>query len=402
MPMFAVLCAVATSPAQAQSPVVNNQIQLGDVFATQTLNVVTVEEGVGAETNANGNAVVAAVDRTDMSVTSNQTMAGATTAQTVVNVSGNLGESSQVNTTATGNIADISASQGTVTGVLTQIATAAPTVTARGQIEGETAQAGDVGLATTAVSNSAGINLVNGSAGVRVNQSNNADVLADGGAIVQYVSGTADVSGVAAGNSAALIGTETSAARIATSQTNTAGQVQASQFTAYGSAQTAVTSTSASGNVVGAVNDGPLLDVTSNQYNEAYIRSQAEGSAYQYGTAAVVAYGVGNSVLAGNNGESVVLDNVQLNTGGGVEVIAGFSGQNGYDASTRATAIGNDATAYSCSSCTGSMTIDSRQTNNADVGATATTSLGGPARSVNSTSQAVGNNASFYVSRPGS
>lgn len=401
MPMLAALCAVATSTAQAQSPVVNNQIQLGDVFATQTLNVVTVEEGVGAETNANGNAVVAAVDRTNMSVTSNQTMAGATSAWTVVNATGSMGESSQVNTTATGNIADISASQGTVTGVLTQIATAAPTVTARGQIEGETAEAGDIGLATTAASNSAGINLVNGSAGVRVNQSSNADVLADGGAIVQYVSGTADVSGVAAGNSVALIGTQSSAARIATSQTN-GGQVQASQFTAYGNAQTAVTSTSASGNVVGAVNDGPLLDVTSNQYNDAYIRSQAEGSAYQYGTAAVVAYGVGNSVLAGNNGESVVLDNVQLNTGGGVEVIAGFSGQTGYDASSRATAIGNDATAYSCSSCTGSMNIDSRQTNNSDVGATSTTSLGGGARSVNSSSQAIGNNASFYVSRPGS
>jgi len=401
--MFAAICAAATSQAQTPpSAVVNNQIQLGDVFATQTLNVVTVEEGVGAETTANGNAVLAAVEGADMAVTSNQTMAGSTRAQTVVNASGSLGESSQINTTATGNIADVMATQGTVTGVITQIATASDSATAIGQVEAETATAGDLGVATTAASNSASIGLTNGSAGVRVNQSSAADVLADGGAVVQYVSGTADVSGVAAGNSVALVGTDTSAARIAVSQTNTGDFVQASQFTAYGNAQTANTSANATGNVVGAVNDGPLIDVASNQYNQAYVRAQAEGSAYQYGAGTAVAYAVGNSVLAGNNGESVVLDNVQLNTGGGVEAIASFTGQEGYDAYSRATAIGNDANAYSCGSCTGQMTIDNRQTNDADVGATSTTTTGGTARSINSTSQAIGNNASFYVTRPGS
>lgn len=403
MPMLVALCAAATSQAQTPpSPVINNQIQLGDVFATQTIDVVTVEEGVGAETTATGNSVLAAGDGSDLSVTSNQTMTGATRAQTVVDASAGLGESSQINTTATGNVADLQATQATVTGVVTQIATFSDSATAVGQVEAATATAGDLGVATTAASNSASVSLVNGSAGVRVNQSSAADVLADGGAVVQYVSGTADVSGVAAGNSVALVGTNSSAARIITSQTNTSGFVQASQFTAYGNAQTANTSANASGNVTAAVNDGPLLDVATNQYNEAYVRAQAEGSAYLFGTGSVVAYGVGNSVLAGDNGEAVVLDNVQVNTGGGVEVIADFTGNTGYDASSRATAIGNDATAYSCSSCTGSMTVDSRQTNNTDVGATSTTTIGGSARSVNSSATAIGNNASFFVSRPGS
>jgi len=401
MPMLAVLCAAATSHAQPQpSAVINNQIQLGDVFDSQTINVVTVEEGVGAETGATGNSVLAAADRSDLAITSNQTMVGATRAQTVVNATAGLGDSSQINTTATGNVADLQANRATVTGVVTQIATFSDSATAIGQVEAETATAGDLGVATTAASNSASISLVNGSAGVRVNQSSAADVLADGGAVVQYVSGTADVSGVAAGNSVALVGTDSSAARIITSQTNTSGFVQASKFTAYGNVQTANTSANASGNVTAAVNDGPLLDVASNQYNEAYIRAQAEGSAYQFGAATVVAYGVGNSVLAGNNGEAVVLDNVQVNTGGGVEVIASFSGTTGYDAYTRATAIGNDATGYSCSSCTGTMSVNNRQTNNADVGATATTNVGS-ARSVNSSSTAIGNNASFFVSNPG-
>lgn len=395
-----VVCAAGTSHAQ-DGTVLNNQIQLGDIFSSQTLNVVEVEEGIGAETTATGNSVLAGAEGVDMAITSNQTMAASAQAVTTVSVSDALGEASQINTSATGNSADVSVTQSTMTGVLSQIATFSPNVTAQGYVEAETATAGDLGVATTAMSNTASLGLTNGAAGVRVNQTSAADVLADGGAVVQYVSGTADVSGVAAGNNVGLVGTDSSAARIAVSQSNTGNLVQASQFTAYGNAQTASTSATAGGNIVGAVNEGPLLDVAANQYNEAYVRAQAEGSAWQFGAGYATAYAVGNSTLAGNTGEAVVLDNVQLNTGGGVEAIASFSGQEGYDGYSRATAVGNDATAYSCSSCTGSMSVGNAQTNSADVGATSTTTVNGAGRLVNSTSTAIGNNASFYVTRPG-
>lgn len=394
-------CAAATSAQAQDAGVINNQIQLGDLFSTQTLDVVAVDEGVGAETTATGNAVVAGADGVDMAITSNQTMAGSARAVTTVNVSDSMGDASQVNTTAMGNSADASITQATMTGVLTQIATASPNVTAQGYVEAEDASAGDLGLATTAISNNAAITLTNGAAGVRVNQSSAADVLADGGAVLQYVSGTSDVSGMAAGNNVGYVGTDASAARLAVSQTNTSNLVQASQFTAYGNVQSAYTTATAGGNIVGAVNEGPLLDVASSQYNEAYVRAQAEGSAWQFGEGSSTAYAVGNSVLAGNTGEAVVLDNVQLNTGGGVEAIARFEGADGYDGYSRATAVGNDATAYSCSSCTGSMTINSAQTNSADVGAASTTTVTA-GRLVNSTATAIGNNASFYVTRPGS
>jgi hypothetical protein len=399
LPML-VVCAAATSHAQ-DATVLNNQIQLGDIFSSQTLNVVEVEEGVGAETIATGNSVLAGAEGVDMAITSNQTMAASAQAVTTVNASSGLGESSQINTSATGNSADASVTQSTMTGVISQIATFSPTVTALGYVEAETASAGDLGVATTAMSNTASLGLTNGSAGVRVNQTSAADVLADGGAVVQYVSGTADVSGLAAGNNVGLVGTDSSAARIAVSQSNTGDLVQASQFTAYGNAQTASTSATAGGNIVGAVNEGALLDVSANQYNEAYVRAQAEGSAWQFGAGYATAYAVGNSTLAGNTGEAVVLDNVQLNTGGGVEAIASFTGQEGYDGYSRATAVGNDATAYSCSSCTGSMSVGNAQTNSADVGASSTTTVNGAGRLINSTSTAIGNNASFYVTRPG-
>lgn len=396
------LCAAATSQAQTPpSEVINNQIQLGDVFGTQVLDVVEVSEGVSAETSATGNNLIGSTEGADLNITSNQTMAGSTIASTTVNVTTDMGETSQINTSAIGNAVEAGTTQGTMVGVYTQIATAAPQVTASGMLEAETASAADVGLATTATVNSVSLGLTNGSAGVLVNQTSAASVLADGGAIVGYVSGTADVSGMASGNSVSLVGTDSSAARAIVYQSNTAALTQASQFTAYGNAQTAATSATASGNVIAAVNEGVLLDLTSTQSNQSYVRAQAEGSSYEFGEGTATAYAVGNSTLAGNAGEAVVLENVQLNTGGGVEAIAGFSGTDGYDGYARATAVGNDVTGYACAACYGQMTIDSRQTNSADVGATSTTTIGS-GRLINSTATAVGNNASFYVTRPGS
>ena len=407
MVMLVALCGAATSAAPlssawAQSPVVNNQVQNGDVFSQGTLNIVTVEEGAQQSTTATGNSVQAYGDRTDMAVTSNQTMVGSVIAQTVVNVDANLGADTAVSTMALGNTADIGINEATMTGVITQTATFADEITARTQIEGDLAQAGDITAATTAISNNATLGLTNGSAGVRVNQTSAADVLADGGAVMQYVSGTSAISGVAVGNNISSVGDTASAQRLALGQTNDGALVQASKFTAYGNVQTAITSTTAAGNSANVFNEGPLLDVTSQQVNNAYVRSQAESSAYQFGSASVNAYGAGNTAVAGNSGETLVLDNTQWNGVGGVEVLATFTGTDGYDSYTQAVAVGNDVTGYACSDCTGTMSVNNTQTNNGDVSSTATNSVGNQGgRSIVGVSTATGNNASFYVTRPG-
>ncbi len=400
------LCGAVTSASSSiawgQSPVVNNQVQNGDVFSQGTLNIVTVEDGAQQSTTATGNSVQAYGDRTDMSVTSNQTMVGSVIGQTVVNVASDLGADTAVSTTALGNTADIGINQATMTGVVTQTATFADNITARTQIEGDLAQAGDITAASTAIANNANLGLTNGAAGVRVNQNSNAEVLADGGAVMQYVSGTSAISGVAVGNNISSVGDTTSAQRLALGQTNGGALVQASKFTAYGNVQTAITSTTAAGNSANVFNEGPLLDVTSQQVNSAYVRSQADSSAYQFGSATVNAYGAGNTAVAGNTGEALVLDNTQWNGVGGVEVIATFTGADGYDSYTQAVAVGNDVTGYACSDCTGSMSVNNTQTNNGDVSSTSTNSVGAQGgRSVVGVSTATGNNASFYVTRPG-
>ena len=402
MVMLVALCGAATSAFAQPSEVINNQVQAGDVFATGTLNIVTVEEGAQQSTTATGNSMQAYGDRTDMAVTSNQTLVGNVIAQTVVNVDTSLGDDTAISTMALGNTADVGINAATLTGVITQAATFSDNITARTQIEGDLAQAGDITAATTAISNNATIGLTNGAAGVRVNQTSGADVLADGGAVMQYVSGTSAISGVAVGNNISSVGDTTSAQRLALGQTNDGALVQASKFTAYGNVQSALTSTTAAGNSANVFNEGPLLDVTSQQVNNAYVRSQAESSAYQFGSASVNAYGAGNTAVAGNSGEALVLDNTQWNGVGGVEVIATFSGTDGYDSYTQAVAVGNDVTGYACSDCTGTMSVDNRQTNNGDVSSSSTNTVGNQGgRSIVGVSTATGNNASFYVTRPG-
>jgi hypothetical protein len=390
------LCvAVATSVAFAQGQVLNNQVNLGEVFTEQTLNVVTVEEGISATTTATGNTVGIGGERADVSATSNQVNSGAVYGHGVVNASGQMGASSDVTTVATGNNGSVDMTEATYSGFTVQTNSGA--VTARGQVEGETAQAGDLTMATQAMGNAQGLYLDNGSAGARISQANSGDVLADGGAIVQYVSGTSTVAGAAAGNSIAIGGYNQSAARVIADQGNTSDLVQASKFTAYGNSYLTSTATTAVANDLSASNTGPLLDVANHQYNTAYVRSQAETSSYLYGGSQASANGVGNNAIVGNTGAALVLDNVQTNDGGGVEVIASATGDTGYDIGASATAAGNSVTGYVCSQCGGSMSVSNDQSNSADVSARSTTTVTGSARSVTGTASATGNNAAFYI-----
>jgi hypothetical protein len=58
-------------------------------------------------------------------------------------------------------------------------------------------------------------------------------------------------------------------------------------------------------------------------------------------------------------------------------------------------------TGYACSECEGHLESRNTQTNNGDVSAVANTTVAGSNHSVITGANAVGNSASFYVSRPG-
>jgi hypothetical protein len=390
---------LASGVATSQTTINQSQTNSGAITTSQTVNVGTATDGVGETTTLGGNTLSVTVTNTDGSMVSDQTNSGELYAHGVLNVTDSMGDSTNVTTTTVGNSGTATAAYGTLSAFMVQ--TNYGSVTARGQIEAETAQAGDVVESTMAAGNTQGLLMVNGSAGARISQHNEGDVNADGGAIIQHVAGTAVVAGTAAGNNIDLTGANQSAARIIVDQYNIPDKVTATQFTTYGNSYLTTTGATASGNNLNAANEGTLLDVTTQQYNSAYVQAVAQHSSYEFGGAQATAYGVGNSVMASNaNGPGLVLDNTQVNDGGGVEVTASFEGNNGYDAGASATAIGNAVSGYVCGQCGGNMTATSRQSNNVDVSATSTVTVGS-GRSVVGIATATGNNATFSVTNSG-
>lgn len=358
-------------------------------------------EGTSGVTTATANSYTFSTDGRNADLRSNQSAQGAVNADTRLNVSSYGGLSTNLTTAATGNTGDAGvAGAAAMTGVFMQN-TGPVSIYAHTHIEAPDAELGDITSSVQAIGNSQGFGQTYASSGVRVNQTNEAEVKSDGGGSVGLTTGSTVFAATTTANNVTSAGSQSAAERMIINQRNNAGLTQAAQFTAFGNSYLATTAATASGNNVSATNDGPLLDVTNDQDNEAYLRAQAESSSYLFSNSHVSAYGVGNSLLAGDLNGELVLDNTQVNNGGGVEAVASFTGDQGYDATSSATAMGNAATGYACSSCYG-MSVESRQTNNADVGASNTVTINGYARSVNGVATAVGNSATYYMSKPDS
>ena len=364
-----------------------------------------VSDQTTAVTTATGNAFSGAVVSGSVDVQSDQSMQGGADAHGVLNVATDAGLSVSMTAAATGNAGEAdSLGGGALTGAFRQD-TGAVAISAVNQIEGEDAQAGDITNSAQAIANTQGLGADGASITAAVSQSSAASVTADGGAILRYTPGTASFAATAVGNNLATAGTGGSDQTLTVDQSNTGDLTQAAQFIAMGNAQTISNNAMATGNTISAANQGSSLELTSSQDNASYVRAQAENTTYQYGINSSSATGVGNSVIAGQTGDSLTIDNTQFNRGGGVEVIATASGADGYDISASATAMGNAITGFACSTCGGRMTVRNSQSNSADIGATSSVSVSPPgasARSAGGVSTAVGNTATFYVSAPGS
>jgi hypothetical protein len=375
--------AVATSQSFQQSSVDNQQIQNADVTANQTLNVVTADTTT-ATTSAGANGYSAQVESGSLNVQSVQNANGNVGANATVNVSGSSG-STVITTSATGNTGqNDSLGYADLTGNLTQN-TAAVSIDAESQLNSGSAVAENIDHSVQAIGNSQEISAVGGSGTMTVNQSNQASVQGNGGAVISYTGdGTSTFSSVTTGNNITYTGTNGATTGLTLNQSNTGSLVQATQFVNAGNGQTIASASNAIANNASITNENNPLGVSSTQNNTTYVRAQTEETAYEFGTASASANGVGNSLVAGNPGGDLTLSNNQTNTGGGVEVISSFSGTGGlgYDGSSSAVAMGNAVTGYACSTCVNRMTVTNRQTNGTAVAATSTVTMSSANRSV--------------------
>lgn len=327
-------------------------------------------------------------------------MTGDAGATTTLNVAGSNGQAT-ILTEAVGNTLDAGAYGADMTANVTQTL-GANEVTARSDVVGPTAHLNDGGyISATAIGNSTGFGTSDeGTATMDVSQSSSALVQADVEAVVQYMPDTAVFSAVATSNNVSTSGSNGTTQELAVDQTMNGPRTQASTFVSSANAWEIDGSTAAIANNVSASNEHGALEVDVVQSNTSYLQADTVVLAYDYGRGGAQAYGVGNSNLAGNNGQYVDIDNSQFNSGG-VEVSASFQGNGGYDSYSSSVAMGNAVTGYACSECQGTLNANSTQFNSGGVSSTSTVNITGSGRSITGNSTAVGNSASFWVSSPG-
>src|ERR1700761_8078079 len=114
------LTAAAISPQQ-NSPVTNNQAQLADVIADQTLNVVDVSDATTQSVVADGNTFTGSIIGSPLTPNHPPSQTGNASATGRVNVTTNSGSLTTINVATTGNDSESNVlSGGTLTGTSNQ------------------------------------------------------------------------------------------------------------------------------------------------------------------------------------------------------------------------------------------------------------------------------------------
>lgn len=398
------MCAAAATEAAAQTPpgsiVLNTQLQLGDVITGVTLDVVDTEEQVTVTNAAQGNTLSGSVENDSLTLDSTQTMRGDARATTSLTLGGDTEGVVNATTQARGNYLAAGAYGADVTLEAAQevdeVEISASTV-----ITGENARLlGGAYVQSAAIANTVAVGGEGATVQGSVDQTSAATVRATNFLGSQYIPAQADFSSQAIANAVAVNSDLASNQNLSVRQRSRGEIVEAATSANSGNAWDLAGRANASANQAVFANQGGALITATDQANASRVRAAAIVTSYDFGAATSQARGVGNEVSAGNNDIYLEIDNVQLNNGQ-IDASAEFSGGNGYDAYVGADAAGNSITGYACSECEGVIDARNSQTNTANVTATTSVTTQGSTRAVLAGANAVGNAATFYVSRPG-
>lgn len=395
---------LSTTPATSQtvsgSDVANTQDQQGDVLSTQTLNVVENDGLTQATGQAMGNSLQGGNKSVDATLNSSQNVAGTIRAAAAINgvntgaEDTSLGTPVYGNTQAVGNYLGSTANGANLTATASQ--TASGPVQARTDVyaPNNAIYVSGEGDATTEV-NHAAFEVEDGKLTSTMTQASTSDSQANVDATVHYSPSPNAYNASATNNYYGAYSGDRGTQEHNVTQTQSGSTIARAELYG-GNVWDASTTATTVANNIDLQNQGGSLIVTTQQTQSGPVQAQAVTQADQYGAAYATASGIGNQMLAGNNDTYVRVDSSQLSTGG-VDVTAAFNGNDGYDGYVSADAIGNQSLAYACSECKADYGVDSTQTNNSDVNATATASVV-QGRSIVSTAHATGNSATYYVS----
>ncbi len=353
------------------------------------------------ETSAQGNSASGAVYNGSITVQSDQTMRGDAVANTDITLGGDTYGAVNATTQAGGNYLAVSAYDATLTLNATQT-TDDGLISATTEVGDSSARLhAGAAVGASAISNTVAVYGQTSFVSGTIDQSSSAIVRSFGRIESQYIPAEASVTSQAIVNAIAVNSDNTSGQDLSIAQRSFGSFIEAEASANAGNAWDLAARARATANQAVLYNEGGSVVTASDQRNSSFVRASALTTAYDYGRAEASARGAANELSVGNNDIYVEIDNTQFNTGG-IDVTATFSGTNGYDVYVGADAVGNSVSGYACSDCEGYLEADNTQTNSGDVSAVANTTVAGSNRSVITGANAVGNSASFYVSRPGS
>jgi hypothetical protein len=391
-----VATALCAGAANAQSSGVENvQVQFGDVFAGQKLNVIDPAEGVHTQAQATGNAVAAHVEAGDLSYGSSQLLNAAVTGRAQTRIHG---WSPQTVTTAmaAGNSGHVTVRDGDLSAGARQVVGWVGPVSAEARVRSEPSSSGNTSVSAMAMGNSHGFDAAY-YAGIAAEQGNHSAVTADAKARLAHTMFEANINAMAAANT---VTTQGGNANVEVGQVRGGhGPTQATSRARIENGSAVNAMSSAIANDVTAAHSAPYLAVVTGQENESDVIADTRLHVGEFGGVTATADGIGNTVYAGSYGEEVTLNTLQTNAGD-IDVRASFTGGSGYDADVKATAMGNTVTGFACSECETTLDATNRQVNHGGVSAVTNTRIHGAARAVTGSAMAVGNSAVYHVTRP--
>ncbi len=402
-PGLAFAQAVPPAPPPIATPgiVLNEQLQLGDVFQTIQVTVPEAPASI-ASSLAAGNVVSSLTSNGGQTFTNTQAMLGQAAARTE-NLAGNI--SGPVSTTASayGNAAQSSAQGDTLTNLSYQNMAGFTEATA---FTGVTLGGTDIATSTTAVANAVGFSSRDSEIGGNIGQRNDGAVFSSNLVNSCCNTNSATVTSSAIGNSISGSGVNTTTIYSAQQERLGFGSVEAGNLV-YSPAGTNVTSASqAAGNTHTMANTFGYANVDNFQNNQGYVRSESAVWLDTFnGYAVSSAYGVGNSMLLSNSASDTRLANRQI-TEGNVDAVADLTGASATGATgiISSMAIGNAVTGFLCGNCgdptaAPSISADNNQLNYSAVRSFGTVNMLGASGAIIASGAAVGNTASFIANR---
>ena len=394
--ILALSCAAGTSQAQDQGLVINEQLQLGDVFSSQTLNVEEAPEGISVSTTAVGNIVSAVGQERPIDFQSDQQIDGHVEATSNVEVIGETGDFFATQTSATGNSATAGTCCALTLGSSFQTVSDGAVVAADA-ISNAGGQAGSISVDASAVGNTQGWNQINGEVQAWTEQRNLGLTTATNTGEFAGAPGNIGLTATAVANNVS-VDAENSYIDIGIDQSRRGPGVNAVVNVAIGEAADVQAVATATGNLVDAIASSPAAQMNISQ-SDASTGLDAYASltlSDWTGDANSVAYGVGNSIVLSNIGAATSLFSEQSSTGD-VNATAAFTGGSGNAVFGSSTAIGNAVSSFSCTECGGDFGGFNRQINGGTVRSQSNIRITGRSGLISAESTAIGNTATYEI-----